>query len=107
VPLLKEAVLIRERQLSLKKKIVKEWLETVEGQRFVAKLGADAYSQGMRVKELMLQHANDKAETKIDFEALCKAGEDEHDVAVQEATEEIREMEALGPDEEEEAEKAA
>jgi hypothetical protein len=104
---LKEAVLMRERQLSLKKKIVKEWLETVEGQQFAAKLGADAYSQGMRVRELMLQRANDKAETKVDLEALFKAGEEEHDAAVQEATEEMREMEALGPDEDEEAEKAA
>jgi hypothetical protein len=104
---LKEAVLMHERQLSLKKKIVKEWLETGEGQQFVAKLGADAFSQGLRVKELMLQHANDKAETKVDFEALSKVGEDEFDLAVQEATEEIKEMEALGSDAEEEAEKAA
>lgn len=104
---LKEAVLIREKQLALKKKIVKEWINTVDGQRFVAKLGADSFSQGLRVKELMLHRANEKAENKLDLETLFKAGEEEFMDSVQEAAEEMKELEAQGPDEEEEAEKAA
>ena len=47
-------------------KIAKEWMETGEGKRFVARLGANTVSQGMRVKELMFEYAHEKLQTTLD-----------------------------------------
>ena len=46
--------------MSTKKRITKEWLETNEGKEFTARLGADAASQGMKVKELMFEFTHQK-----------------------------------------------
>ena len=42
----KEIMLLKEKQLSLKKKIAKKWLKTEEGKMLVAWLGADNINQG-------------------------------------------------------------
>lgn len=104
---LKEAIIVAKKELSLRKRLVREWLETTEGQQFMGKSCADVFSQGLRVKELTLQRANEKAENKVDLEALSKAGDDEYDLAVQEAAEEMKRLEEQGPDEDEKAERAA
>ena len=41
-------------------------METGEGKRFVARLGANTVSQGMRVKELMFEYAHEKLQTTLD-----------------------------------------
>ena len=69
---LKEAMLVREKQLSLKKKIAKEWMETEEVKQFVARLGADTVGQGMRVKELMFEYAHEKLKATPNWEP-CSA----------------------------------
>ena len=45
----KEIMLLKEKQLSLKKKIAKKWLKTEEGKMLMAWLGANNISQDMRV----------------------------------------------------------
>ena len=104
---LKEAVLIREKQLSLKKKIAKEWMETEEGKQFVARLGADTVSEGMRVKKLMFEYAHEKLKATHDWETFFSTADAEYDRATHQATEELKEIEEVGPDEEDAADREA
>ena len=48
-------MLLKEKQLSLKKKIAKKWLKTEEGKMLMAWLGANNISQDMRVQELIFK----------------------------------------------------
>ena len=104
---LKEFVLVREKQLSLKKKIIKEWMETEEGKQFVARLGADTVSQGMRVKELMFEYARDKLKATPDWETFFNGTDDEYDRATYKAIAELKENKDVGPDEEDAADREA
>ncbi|XP_057525980.1 uncharacterized protein LOC130805297 [Amaranthus tricolor] len=104
---LKEAVLVREKQLSLKKKIAKEWMETGESKQFVARLGANTVSQGMRVKELMFEYAHEKLGATPDWETFFSATDAEYDRAIHQATEKLKEIEEVGPDEEDAADREA
>lgn len=67
---LKKALLVKEKQLSLKKRISKEWLDTKEGNHFIALLGAGTVSQGMWVKELMFELAHEKLQASLDLETF-------------------------------------
>ncbi|CAO2837234.1 unnamed protein product [Amaranthus hypochondriacus] len=100
---LKEAVLVREKQLSLKKRIVKEWVKTDEGRQFMAKVGATACSQGQRVRELMDKFAHEKLQATPDWEAFSAAAEEEYDRALSQTQQEMQELEGEDPDADEEA----
>ena len=63
---LKEALLVREKQLSLKKRIAKEWMGADEGKHFTTRLRADTVSQGMCGKELMFEYAHEKLQATQD-----------------------------------------
>ena len=100
---LKEAVLVREKQLSLKKRITKEWVKTDEGRQFMAKVGATACSQGQRVRELMDEFAHEKLQATPDWETFSAAAEEEYDRALSQTQQEMRELEGDDPDADEEA----
>ena len=82
-------------------------METNKGKRFIARLGADTVSQGMRVKELMFEYAHEQLQATPDWKTFFGAADAEYDRATRQATEELKKIEDNGPHEEDKADKAA
>ena len=73
----------------------------------MARLGADIVSEGMRVKELMFKYAHEKMQATLDWETFFSTVDAEYERLTHQAMEELKEIENVGPDKEDAADREA
>lgn len=83
-----EAVQVKDKQLSFKKKLVVDWFSTEEGQTFQADLGIKAFEQGRRLEEEM--HRMAAAKLGFSYELFEGVIGDFFDNALSVVTEEMK-----------------